>query len=627
MKRLWYPTGKDWHDSVSNSLNSSANLMGANSWFTMKWTLHPERGSFRTCSTSCTSTIIECKEQESTSRKRKRIQTEKTEEEKEKMKKAKMKKAHEQKENRQKALEKMKDELGSRESLQVPIKDPEEQRKIERKEELRKKRELKKATSKKEDAKKEPVVKEKRDPLKTVTKCFSVRIKPTRDQKQIINHWIGCARFTYNQGLAIVKKYTSKDEKPTINGSLFQSIKGQLVPYDKVDRDKPWLHNCPEKIRAYAVHQELSRTYDSNFKKGVKNFDPRFRNKEGAQSIHIPKDKIWYSRDSTTIRIFPNHGMKTEHFTNLSDDVMKSSKIKLGDFRIFGTRFNSRSTTTSKKRSKKKMNLVERCFKEDPSKVFTTSKFDVTFVRTATKKYEIRLTYDEPVIDVQERNYEKQPEKKFDSVFIDPGNRTFSTMYSPEGFSCSVGDRDISRIFRLLKTHDKLQSGFAKKNNKHTRNKKEHPNSMNGKSKIHLAVLREKIKNLRDEVHWQTISFLLKNFKNIFIPKLDTKSMIMKGSRNLNKKAVRQMLTWSHSVFIQRLIGKAQEFKDTHVHVVDECYTSKTCGSCGVINESLGSSKWFSCKRCGFKCERDLNGARNIFIKTVCENVLNISEP
>ena len=624
LKRSWYPTGTDWHDSVSSSSNSSANLMGANSWFTMKWKLHPGKESFRTSSTSCTSTIVECREQESTSRKRKRIQKEKTEEEKEKLKKARMLKAQEKKEERQRALDRMKTELGSRGSLQVPINDPEEKKKIERKEELRRQRESKKkeeSTTKKTETK--PPALKKRDKVQTVTKSFSVRIKPNKDQKQILNHWIGCARFTYNQGLSIVREYTSKEDKPTINEALFSAIKSQIVPYDKVDRDKPWLHNCPEKIRAYAVHQELHRTYKSNFSKGTKNFEPRFRKKNGLQSIHMPKDKVWYSKESRTFRLFPNDKMKTMYFANLSEEAKHHPEIGAGEFTLFGRKFNSKSNNSGR-RSRKKIKMVEKCFQEGS---LSKSKFDVTFVRTASNKYELRLTYDEPLSDVQDRNMEKHPEKKFDSVFIDPGNRTFSTMYSPEGFSGSVGDKDISRIFRLLKTHDKLQSEIAKKNNKRNKNSgnKGDPDSLKGGSRIHLDVLLEKIKNLRDEVHWQTISFLVRNFKNIFIPKLDTKNMVMKGSRNLNKKSVRQMLTWSHSIFLERLIGKSREFRDTHVHVVDECYTSKTCGSCGVINESLGSSKWFSCRKCGFQCERDLNGARNIFIKTVCEGVLNIS--
>ncbi len=581
------------------------------------------------CSTSCTSTTVECKELESTSRKRKRAQKERTEEEKENLKRARMAKAQEKKEERQRALERMKVELGARTSLQVPISDPEERKTIERKEELRRNRAQKKSTPIQPGKPEKPgesgksANTPKRDATKTITKSFSVRLKPNKDQRHILNHWIGCARFTYNQGLSIVKEFTSRDDKPTINESLFQAIKSQVVPYDKVDRDKPWLRNCPEKIRAYAVHKELFRTYKSNFAKGVKNFEPRFRNRRGRQSIHMPKDKVLFCRDTGKFRLFPNEKMKTELFTGLSEEARKGTEISAGEFSLFGSKHGRGS-----KRSRKKTRLIEKCFTEGtPNKpTFAKSKFDVTFVRTATNKFEMRLTYDEDISEVHARNSERAPVKKFDSVFIDPGNRTFSTMYSPEGFAGSVGDRDVSRIFRLLRTHDKLQSGYDKKSNRRrSKTRAGNPDSLKGGSKIQLALLREKIENLRDEVHWQTISFLVKNFKNIFIPRLDAKNMIMKGSRNLNKTSVRQMLTWGHGKFVDRLIGKSREFEDTHVHVVDECYTSKTCGSCGVINESLGSSKWFSCKRCGFQCERDLNGARNIFIKAVCEGVLEIS--
>lgn len=277
-----------------------------------------------------------------------------------------MLKAQQQKEKRLQALEKMKAELGSRESLTIPIEDPEELKKIERKEELRQRRVLRKQDT--ESPKPKAAKKPQRTKGDTVTKSFSVRIKPTNDQKQILNHWIGCARFTYNQGLSIVKDYTSKEDKPSINESLFQTIKGQLVPYDKVDRDKPWLHNGPEKIRAYAVHKELYRTYKSNFERGVQNFEPKFRNKHGLQSIHMPKDKVVYCRESQTLRLFPHHKMKTEHFKNLSGDANEDPLINSGEYHIFGPKFRKtrRSTTSGeRKRSKKKIRLIEQCFREN----------------------------------------------------------------------------------------------------------------------------------------------------------------------------------------------------------------------------------------------------------------------
>jgi len=49
--------------------------------------------------------------------------------------------------------------------------------------------------------------------------------------------------------------------------------------------------------------------------------------------------------------------------------------------------------------------------------------------------------------------------------------------------------------------------------------------------------------------------------------------------------------------------------------LADEAYTSKTCSSCGQINESLGSSKTFYCHRCGCRVDRDVNASKNILMK------------
>ena len=48
---------------------------------------------------------------------------------------------------------------------------------------------------------------------------------------------------------------------------------------------------------------------------------------------------------------------------------------------------------------------------------------------------------------------------------------------------------------------------------------------------------------------------------------------------------------------------------------VNEAYTSKTCSKCGKL-QNIGSKKIFRCK-CGLEMARDLNGARNIFLKNI----------
>ena len=106
---------------------------------------------------------------------------------------------------------------------------------------------------------------------------------------------------------------------------------------------------------------------------------------------------------------------------------------------------------------------------------------------------------------------------------------------------------------------------------------------------------------------------LCKNYRTIVIPTFNTKQIA--ESKKLNSKVVRKMLTLSHYLFRQRLISKSEEYKNCTIEIVDESYTSKTCGKCGKLNNSLGSNKTFKCPSCKVVMDRDSNGARNILIK------------
>jgi len=54
----------------------------------------------------------------------------------------------------------------------------------------------------------------------------------------------------------------------------------------------------------------------------------------------------------------------------------------------------------------------------------------------------------------------------------------------------------------------------------------------------------------------------------------------------------------------------------TQLLIVDESYTSKTCGGCGHLN-NVGTKEWYECKKCSYQADRDVNGARNILIKNI----------
>jgi transposase len=67
--------------------------------------------------------------------------------------------------------------------------------------------------------------------------------------------------------------------------------------------------------------------------------------------------------------------------------------------------------------------------------------------------------------------------------------------------------------------------------------------------------------------------------------------------------------------FRERLEYKCSIY-NKKLFLVDESYTSKTCGNCGILNE-VGSNELFTCSTCNIGMDRDVNGSRNIFIKNV----------
>ena len=108
---------------------------------------------------------------------------------------------------------------------------------------------------------------------------------------------------------------------------------------------------------------------------------------------------------------------------------------------------------------------------------------------------------------------------------------------------------------------------------------------------------------------------IMENGRYFLCVTYESQEMCKRGKRNLRKKSVRQMLPLSHYRFKQRLKQKALEYG---VQVIDVCeaYTSKTVSWTGEVIEKLGGAKVITASD-GTRMDRDLNGARGIFVKNI----------
>ena len=221
----------------------------------------------------------------------------------------------------------------------------------------------------------------------------------------------------------------------------------------------------------------------------------------------------------------------------------------------------------------------------------------------------------------------KDIENRKETVALDPGERIFMTYYSFN--DCGMIGYDIRN--KILNYHikiKKLQRIISKK-------------KINNKSRLVRRFKKYylKIKFLVKELHNKTALYLVRNYKQILIPKFETSKMIGKTfiknelsrinlesqekqqteKRKLTKKvrlskSVKFVLSsLSHYSFQQHLLHKGKEY-GCDVKIVSEEYTSKCCTKCGYLSDKY-LNRMKRCPYCNLEINRDINGSRNILIK------------
>lgn len=191
-------------------------------------------------------------------------------------------------------------------------------------------------------------------------------------------------------------------------------------------------------------------------------------------------------------------------------------------------------------------------------------------------------------------------------VALDPGIRTFLTFFSEDSFGW-LGDAANIRIQKLCFKLDKLIGKISKAKSGRKR-----------RLKMAATRIRGRIKSLIDELHKKCAKFLVDNFDVILLPTFETSNMSRKGKRRIRSKSVRQMLTLSHYKFKLFLKHKALEYNKIVIDV-NEAYTSKTVSWTGEIIDKLGGAKFIKSRIDNRVMNRDLNGARGIFLRALVD--------
>lgn len=177
-------------------------------------------------------------------------------------------------------------------------------------------------------------------------------------------------------------------------------------------------------------------------------------------------------------------------------------------------------------------------------------------------------------------------------ISLDPGVSPFLSGVS-ETNAYFIGKDNYLKLKNKLDNIDKCEKSeiSLKKKNKHNQK------------------IRNKIKNMVNDMHWKTIKWITSNFNNILIGDMSAKGVVEGSIQKISKRILHCQRLFQ---FKQRLQFKCIE-NNVNYFEVNEFMTSKTCSCCGHIKEDLGLNKEYNCMNCGVKMHRDFNGARCIY--------------
>jgi putative transposase len=237
-----------------------------------------------------------------------------------------------------------------------------------------------------------------------------VRVYPTRAQATLLNKWIGTARWTYNQVVAVIRKKTTNANKKDLRALLLN--KASLV-----GTEYEWVLETPYDVRDEAMADVL-KAIESNLAAKKKRFHLKFRSrKDEHQSIVVLK-KHW------------------EHKRGVYSSVFGATKFR------------------------------------SPESLPEKLECDSRLIRNKLGHWYLCLPLKLKKIDTGENQASGEigsSENGSNIIALDPGVRTFMTGYDPSGKVWEWGKQEIGRIYRLCHTIDKIQSEWSKKDVRHGR--------------------------------------------------------------------------------------------------------------------------------------------------------------
>ena len=444
-------------------------------------------------------------------------------------------------------------------------------------------------------------------------KSIKLRLFPTKQQTETLHLMIDQQRWYYNALISIMNKNFSDEV-------LYLKKKNDKDP-KKYDKDS-WNASVIRGIlEQYEYKEEVQLVEGKEVL--TKDFIPKTTpSVEGKSSFPFPYSlqtgEAWWTSVHNRIprgAVAKYTSSLNSGISNLRGGYIQSHKMKFqsrkkpteflhfddGSFPSICTQIQSRYWFRTPRNNK------QRKYEKTGTKKMR-SWISLSDIISQTKKNGLEIIYDKldnryylqypveetwyPIQDFRSENQAAYKVEKDTIISLDPGVRKFLVGYDPKGVSIFFGEDVQKQMIPMLLEID--ESDQTKKE----------------------ECLRKwkRVKNLVKEMHWKCISYLIKNYETIMYPDYRVSQMLKKNK--IGRMTKRLMTMYSSYEFKEKLKYQCSKY-GRRLIIVDESYTSCTCGKCGFIHKNLNGNKVFNCPACEVSMDRDASGSRNILLKNL----------
>ena len=409
----------------------------------------------------------------------------------------------------------------------------------------------------------------------TVVRVLKKKLRVETQQKATLRKWEAGYRFTYNKALEVKNqnpKLSKRDLRTLVVTRCQNSktLKKQISKFGEENenplfRENPWLLDVPKDIRQQAAF-ELAKNWKQT--KG-KNLSFKDKIAQGGQWV--------FSIEREHVSFY-----KKGHIELYSGNMKQTMKVvgKLPNWLI---------------------PHAEETKVNPPSQIM---------IQKQGKSYYMILPYEVKTIP---RNLEFEGH----IVTLDPGCRKFQVWFGTDGRCGYFGSKGfVNKLLRIIWYKEYLKSRLFCPKDSILRVTGQERQSLKKK----FRKLQERLENIRRDFHNKVANWLTNNYECITIGKLP--KGIISRDRSLPKIVKKAYNSLGHFKFRcclkEKCIAKGVIYQESN-----ESYTSKTCTLCGKLND-VGSSETYKCECSKESWDRDLNGARNILLKTLSDSYVRI---